>query len=137
MSQNKTQPTNRSVALFLDSIEEEKKRRDSWAIYHLMKETTQQTAKMWGTTIIGFGSYHFKYKSGREGDWFLTGYSPRKTAFSFYLMCDLTHPKLNFEGLGKYRLGKGCLYVKKLTDIDIKVLKKLIQDSVAIINDMY
>lgn len=137
MSHNKTQPTNRSVSLFLEGIQNEAKRKDSWEIYELMQEITQEKGKMWGTSIVGFGNYHYTYASGREGDWFLTGFSPRKVAFSLYLMCDLSHDKLDFEGLGKFKLGKGCLYFKKLSDIDSMQLKKLIKDSIAIIREMY
>lgn len=137
MSQNKTQPTNRSVSLFLDGIENDIKRKDSWKIYELMHEVTQEKGKMWGTSIVGFGNYHYTYTSGRKGDWFLTGFSPRKATFSLYLMCDLSHDKLNFKGLGKYKLGKGCLYIKKLAHIDKKQLKNIIQDSIAIVREMY
>ena len=117
MSHQKNKPTKRSVSLFLNGIEDKQKHEDSWTLYRLFEEVTNESGKIWGTSIIGFGTYHYKYKTGREGDWFLAGFAPRKTAFSLYLMCDLNSPKLNFEGLGKYRLGKGCLYVKRLTKI--------------------
>ena len=102
-----------------------------------MREVTQSEASLWGTSIIGFGEYHYKYKTGREGDWFLCGFSPRKQALTLYLMCDLSHDGLDFSGLGKYKLGKGCLYIKRLADVDIKILKKIINDSIQIIKEKY
>ena len=92
---------------------------------------------LWGTSIIGFGEYHYTYASGREGDWFLTGFSPRKQALYLYLMCDLANDGLTFDGLGKYKIGKGCLYIKRLSDIDLKVLEQLIKDSIEIIKKKY
>ena len=137
MKQNKTQRTDNSVSLFLDQIEPEQKRKDSHALVALMSQITAEKPKLWGTSIIGFGDYHYKYKSGREGDWFLTGFSPRKNALTVYLMCDLSHEGLNFDGLGKYKLSKGCLYFKKIEDIDFNVLTQIIKDSIKIIKKMY
>ncbi|MGB1449863.1 MAG: DUF1801 domain-containing protein [Flavobacteriaceae bacterium] len=137
MKQNKTQKTNESVVLFLSSITEEQKQKDSYTLLEVMREITQADPHLWGTSIIGFGEYHYKYKTGREGDWFLAGFSPRKQALTLYLMCDLSHDGLDFEGLGKYKLGKGCLYIKRLTDINIEVLKKIIKDSIRIIKEKY
>ena len=137
MKQNKTQKTNESVRLFLSSVAEEQKREDSYTLLNLMGEITQAEPHLWGTSIIGFGECHYKYKTGREGDWFLTGFAPRKQALTLYLMCDLSHDGLDFSGLGKYKLGKGCLYIKRLSDIDVKVLKRIIQDSIRIIEEKY
>ena len=137
MKQNKTQRTDNSVSLFLDQIEPEQKREDSHALVALMSQITAKKPKLWGTSIIGFGDYHYKYKSGREGDWFLTGFSPRKNALTVYLMCDLSHEGLNFDGLGKYKLSKGCLYFKKIEDVDLNVLTQIIKDSIEIIKKMY
>lgn len=137
MKQNKTQKTNESVRLFLSSVTEEQKRKDSYTLLNLMGEITQTEPHLWGTSIIGFGEYHYKYKTGREGDWFLTGFAPRKQALTLYLMCDLAHDGLDFKGLGKYKLGKECLYIKRLTDINIEVLKKIIKDSIRIIKEKY
>ena len=137
MKQNKTQRTDNSVSLFLDQIEPEQKRKDSHALVALMSQITAEKPKLWGTSIIGFGDYHYKYKSGREGDWFLTGFSPRKNALTVYLMCDLSHEGLNFDGLGKYKLSKGCLYFKKIEDFDLNVLTQIIEDSIEIIKKMY
>lgn len=137
MKQNKTQKTNESVALFLSSITEEQKQKDSHTLLKVMREITQADPHLWGNSIIGFGEYHYKYKTGREGDWFLVGFSPIKQALTLYLMCDLSHDGLDFEGLGKYKLGKGCLYIKRLTDINIGILKKIIKDSIRIIKEKY
>ena len=137
MKQNKTQRTDNSVSLFLDQIEPEQKRKDSHALVALMSQITAEKPKLWGTSIIGFGDYHYKYKSGREGDWFLTGFSPRKNALTVYLMCDLSHEGLNFDGLGKYKLSKGCLYFKKIQGVDLNVLTQIIKDSIEIIKKMY
>ena len=137
MKQNKTQRTDNSVSLFLDQIEPEQKRKDSHALVALMSQITAEKPKLWGTSIIGFGDYHYKYKSGREGDWFLTGFSPRKNALTVYLMCDLSHEGLDFDGLGKYKLSKGCLYFKKIQGVDLNVLTQIIKDSIEIIKKMY
>ncbi len=137
MKKNKTQRTDNSVSLFLDQIEPEQKRKDSFTLVDLMSKITSEDPKLWGTSIIGFGEYHYKYKSGREGDWFLTGFSPRKNALTVYLMCDLSHEDLNFDGLGKYKLSKGCLYFKKIEYIDLKVLTQIIKDSIQVIKKMY
>ena len=137
MTQNKIQKTNENVRLFLSSVAEEQKREDSYTLLNLMGEITQAKPHLWGTSIVGFGEYHYKYKTGREGDWFLTGFAPRKQALTLYLMCDLSHDGLDFTGLGKYKLGKGCLYIKRLSDINLAVLKKIIQDSIRIIEEKY
>ena len=137
MKQNKTQRTDNSVSLFLDQIEPEQKRKDSYALVAMMSKITAEEPKLWGTSVIGFGDYHYKYKSGREGDWFLTGFSLRKNALTVYLMCDLSHEGLNFDGLGKYKLSKGCLYFKKVEDVDLNVLTQIIKDSIEIIKKMY
>ena len=137
MTQNKTQKTNENVRLFLSSVAEEQKREDSYTLLNLMREITQVEPHLWGTSIVGFGEYHYRYKTGREGDWFLTGFAPRKQALSLYLMCDLSHDGLDFTCLGKYKLGKGCLYIKRLSDINLVVLKKIIQDSIRIIEEKY
>ena len=134
MKQNKTQKTSESVSQFLAAIAEDQKRKDSHTLVELMGEITQSKPHLWGTSILGFSEYHYKYKTGREGDWFLVGFSPRKQSLSLYLMCDLSHNELDFKGLGKYKLGKGCLYVKRLSDINLKVLKKIIEDAIKIIH---
>lgn len=137
MKPNKTRPTINKVSLFVNQLDSEQKRKDSHVLIDLMSKITNEVPVIWGTSIIGFGTYHYKYKSGREGDWFLTGFSPRKNAMTTYLMCDLEHKDLNFDGLGKYKKSKGCLYFKKIDDIDLNVLAKIIQDSITIIKKMY
>ena len=137
MKQNKTQKTNENVEWFLSSLDQKQKREDSYTLLNLMQEITQEPPHLWGKSILGFGEYHYIYKSGREGDWFLTGFSPRKQALTLYLMCDLSHDGLDFKGLGKYKKSKGCLYIKRLSDIDLEVLKRIIQDSIKIIKEHY
>ena len=137
MKRNKTQKTDESIALFLSAVEHEQKRKDSYVLLELMQEITNTKPHLWGTSIIGFGEYHYTYASGREGDWFLTGFAPRKQALTLYLMCDLSHDGLDFTGLGKYKLGKGCLYIKRLNDINMAILKSIIKDSIRIIKEKY
>lgn len=137
MTQNKTQKSNDNVDLFLSSIADDQKRKDSYTLLDMMGKITNAEPHLWGTSIVGFGDYHYKYKTGREGDWFLTGFSPRKQALSLYLMCDLSHDGLIFKGLGKFKKGRGCLYIKRLKEINLKVLEKLITDSIRIIQKKY
>lgn len=126
----KTKVNDASVTKFLNSVEDEQKRNDSFEILKLMKQITKEEPKMWGSSIVGFGSYHYKGKSGREGDWMLTGFSPRKQNLTLYLMGGFdTHADL-LNKLGKFTTGAGCLYIKKLDDVDKKVLKELVQESV-------
>jgi uncharacterized protein YdhG (YjbR/CyaY superfamily) len=126
----KTKPNKASVEKFLNSIKDEKKREDSFEILKLMKQITKAEPEMWGSSIISFGNYHYKYASGREGDWFLTGFSPRKQSLTLYLMTYLEKNKDILKKLGKYKTGKGCLYINKLEDVDMKVLKELITTSI-------
>lgn len=130
MAENKTQATNTNVADFLDKIEDEQRRQDCKAIAALMQEITGEPPVMWGASIIGFGQYHYKYASGREGDSVIVGFSPRKQNLSIYLSCG--HGKFDalLSKLGKHKIGKGCLYVKSLKDIDMVVLKELVTESV-------
>lgn len=126
----KTQLNEASVTDFLNSVTDEQKRNESFEILKLMKQVTKEEPKMWGTSIIGFGSYHYKGAGGREGDWMLVGFSPRKQALTVYLNHGFdTHADL-LKKLGKYTTGMGCLYIKKLDDVDRKVLKELVQESV-------
>jgi hypothetical protein len=96
-----------------------------------MEKITGSQGVLWGTSIIGFGDYHYKYGSGREGDWFLTGFSPRKNALTLYLMCDISHEFIDFSTLGKHKKGKGCLYIKRLDDVDLKALENIIKTSIS------
>lgn len=132
MSTNKTKPTTRSVELFLDDLIPEQRKKDSWTLYRLMEKITGSQGVLWGTSIIGFGDYHYKYGSGREGDCFLTGFSPRKNALTLYLMCDISHEFIDFSTLGKHKKGKGCLYIKRLDDVDLKALENIIKTSISL-----
>jgi hypothetical protein len=130
MAELKTKKNEASVTKFLDGVKDEKKRQDSYTILKLMKQITKAEPKMWGTSMVGFGSYHYKYASGREGDWFVTGFSPRKQNLTLYIMSGISkYPDL-LKKLGKFKTGKGCLYINKIEDIDIKTLKELIKQSV-------
>jgi len=130
MSDLRTRPNDQSVEAFLNSVSDAKKREASYKIMELMEEVTQEEPKMWGDSIVGFGSYHYKYKSGREGDWFLTGFSPRKQNLTLYIMSGFQEYNEYLAQLGKFTTGKSCLYVKKIEDINLEVLKKLVKDSV-------
>lgn len=125
----KTKVNDASVAKFLDSVADEQKRNDCLEILKLMKQVTKQEPKMWGSSIVGFGSYHYKGKSGREGEWFATGFSPRKQNLTVYLMGGFeVHADL-LKKLGEFTTSVGCLYIKTLNDVDKKVLKELVKAS--------
>lgn len=130
-STNKTVETSDSVTAFIDAVPDETKRDDARRLITIMKNLTGFEPKMWGPSIIGFGSYHYKYATGREGDAPLTGFSPRKNELSIYLNAEFTGKEDLLQQLGKHKSGKGCLYIKKLQDIDEKVLEKLIKQSVS------
>lgn len=126
----KTKVNKASVEGFLDSVKDEQARKDCYEILKLMKQVTKEEPKMWGASIVGFGSYHYVGKSGREGDWMLTGFSPRKQNLTLYLMGGFDESKDLLKKLGKCKTSVGCLYIKKLEDVDKKVLKELITASV-------
>ena len=130
MAELKTQKNNASVIAFLGAVENDQRKKDSFTVMELMKKITKSEPAMWGPSIIGFGSYHYKYASGREGDWFLTGFSPRKQSLTLYIMSGFKKYDEILNRLGKYKTGKSCLYINKLEDIDFDVLKELIQISV-------
>ncbi len=130
MSTLKTKPRKASVAAFLKAVEHETRRRDADTINKMMTRITGEKPKMWGETIVGFGSYHYKYASGREGDWFLTGFSPRKSAMSLYIMPGYGQFDAIMARLGKHKTGRACLYINKLDDVDLAVLEELITKSV-------
>ena len=132
---NKTQPTNKDVAAFLEQVEPEQKRQDCQAILEMMQQATKADPKMWGDSMIGFGEYHYKYASGREGDWFLTGFAPRKQNISLYIMAGFKRYEELMGKLGKYKTGKSCLYINKLADVDEAVLKELIQLSASYVEE--
>lgn len=129
MAEMKTKLNDASIEDFLNKVEDEQKRKDSFEIIKMMKQVTKEEPKMWGPSIIGFGSYHYKYESGREGDMPIIGFSPRKQNLTLYvgLGNDSENPLL--KKLGKHTTGKGCLYIKKLADIDRTVLQELINES--------
>jgi hypothetical protein len=129
MYEPKTKINDASVESFLKTIPDEKKRQDSFAILDMMKEVTGEEPKMWGTSIIGFGTYHYKYASGQEADWLRIGFSPRKQNLSLYIMSGFKQNEELMAKLGKHSTGKGCLYIKKLEDVDQNVLKELIKAS--------
>ena len=126
----KTKVNAASVEHFLNSVTDEQKREDCFEILRLMKQVTKEAPKMWGSSIVGFGSYRYKGASGREGDWLLTGFSPRKENLTLYIMGGFDLHKDLLKKLGKHKTSVGCLYIKKLDDVDIKVLKELVAESV-------
>lgn len=130
MAELKTKLNDASVEKFLNSISEEGKRKDSFKVLEMMKKITKSEPKMWGTSIVGFGSYHYKYASGREADWFLVGFSPRKQSLTLYIMSGFRKYGELMDKLGKFKTGKSCLYIKNLKDIDIEILQELISESV-------
>lgn len=119
-----------SVDAFIDSVEDEEKRRDCLQIMKMMKQAARAEPKMWGTSIVGFGNYHYKYASGREGDWMLTGFSPRRQNITLYIMTGFERYGDLLKKLGKHTSGVSCLYIKRLKDVDVKVLKELVSESV-------
>ena len=129
MAELKTKKTDDSVEAFLNSLEHDKRREDAFKVLELMKEVTGEEPKMWGGSIVGFGDYHYKYESGREGDWFLTGFSPRKQNLSLYIMAGFDKYDDLLSKLGKYKTGKSCLYINKLEDVDLPTLKQLVKKS--------
>ena len=130
MAELKTKRNKGDVEAFLNSVADEKKRQDSFTILDLMKNVTGKEPEMWGDSIVGFGNYHYKYASGREGDWFLTGFSPRKQNLTLYIMAGFDEYDHLLGKLGKHSTGKSCLYIKRIEDIDIDVLKELVKRSV-------
>lgn len=137
MSGNKTRPTDQSVEAFIDSLDDQQKIADSYSLIDLMKEVTGCEPKMWGPSIIGFDQYHYKYESAREGDFLKVGFSPRKREFSIYIMSGFKKHEELMKKLGKHRTGKSCLYVKRLEDINLDVLRDLVQESVRLVNEKY
>ena len=135
MAELKTKLNESSVEKFLNSVEDKEKRELSFKVLELMKKITKEEPKMWGTSIIGFGTYHYKYKSGQEGDWMQVGLSPRKQAVTLYIMSGFSRYDELMNKLGKYKTGKSCLYIKKEEDIDFEVLKELVAQSVKYINN--
>jgi Domain of unknown function (DU1801) len=130
MAELKTKKNEASVEAFINTVPDEQKRKDAFAILEMMKQATKMEPKMWGSSIIGFGEVHYKYESGHEGDMCMIGFSPRKQNFALYLMTGLAPYVEEFKKLGKYKTGKGCLYINKLSDIDSSVLKNMMKKAV-------
>ncbi|MBT8092715.1 MAG: DUF1801 domain-containing protein [Gammaproteobacteria bacterium] len=130
MAENKTKPTKASVTSFINSIEDKEKRADCRKVAAMMRAATGARAKMWGANIVGFGRYHYKYASGREGDFMLTGFSPRKQALTVYIIPGFSNFSALMSKLGNYKTGKSCLYIKRLADVDETALQRLISESV-------
>ena len=130
MAELKTKENEGDVEAFLNRVENEKRRQDSFTILKLMNDVTGEKPKMWGDSIVGYGRYHYKYESGREGDWFLAGFSPRKQNLTLYIMSGFDQYDKLLAQLGKYKTGKSCLYVNKIEDVDLETLRELVRLSV-------
>ena len=130
MAENKTKPTDRQVSSYLQGIEDPSRREDCREVAALMEEITGEPPVMWGQSLVGFGKYRYKYASGREGEWFKTGFSSRKQHLTVYIAGYLENHSDILERLGKFKMGKGCLYIKRLTDVEKQVLKDLIENSI-------
>ena len=128
-SENKTKPTKVSVTAFINAVENDTRRRDAKTILAMMKKITGEKSTMWGASIIGFGKYHYKYASGREGDSLLVGFSPRKANMVLYVLGSIYENDPLLKKLGKFKTGRSCLYINKLEDVDLKTLEKLIEKS--------
>ncbi|MBE8726722.1 DUF1801 domain-containing protein [Flavobacterium hungaricum] len=137
MAANKTTETQDSVTDFINAVESEVKRNDSFELLKIMQETTGFEPKMWGPSIIGFGSYHYKYDSGHEGDAPLAGFSPRKAAITVYFYLPEEKRETLLSQLGKHTSSKACIYIKKLADVDLEILKKIISLSTEYIQKLY
>jgi hypothetical protein len=136
MAENKTKPTRASAASFIAQVEGEQRRKDCEELVALMRDVTGHPPKMWGSSIVGFDQYHYRYESGREGDMLLTGFSPRKQDLVLYLGPGLDNERL-IKKLGKHKAGKGCLYLKRLDDVDRSVLRALVEESVSTMRKRY
>jgi hypothetical protein len=136
MADLKTTPTTANVRAFLNGIDNDQRRQDCETLLRMMKRITRANPVMWGSGIVGFGSYHFKYASGREGDWFLTGFSPRKQALTVYVMAGFKRYGALMKKLGHHSTGSSCLYIKRLDDLDLAVLEDLIRESVSYVRKL-
>ncbi|MBI3943579.1 MAG: DUF1801 domain-containing protein [Chloroflexi bacterium] len=137
MADLKTKPTDQQVTDFLNSVADEKRRRDCFTILELMENVTKTPPKMWGSSIVGFGSYHYKYASGHEGDAPRVGFSPRKEALTLYIMRGFEQYDALLQQLGKYKTGKACLYIKKIEEVDLPTLQELVRQSVDYMRKLY
>ncbi len=137
MAENKNQPTTHSVKAFIDAVENDKRRTDAYTLFELFNRIMPEPAVLWGESLIGYGRYHYKYDSGREGDFFLTGFAPRKQNLSVYIIAGFEPFAALLAKLGKYKTGASCLYINKLEDIDLNILEQLIKESVALMRKNY
>ncbi len=137
MSDLKTQKTGASVRQYLDAIPDEGRRRDAKAVARIMRRATGKRPRMWGASIVGYGSYQYVYASGREGDWLAAGFSSRKQTLTLYIISGFKEHDALMQRLGKHSTGKSCLYIKKLDDIDLEVLEELVTRSVAHVEAQY
>lgn len=137
MSGNKTIPNSQDVNEFIQALNDSGQRLDAETLIGLMTEITGEPPVMWGNGLIGFGKYHYKYASGREGDWFLAGFSPRKQNISIYIVAGFESFEKTLKDLGKHSIGKGCLYVKTLGDIQLTLLESMLTESIEIVKQRY
>lgn len=137
MAELKTKPTEDNPARFISQVDGEVMRKDCRVLLKLMKEVTSKTPRMWSSKVIGFGEYHYKYESGRKGEWFVIGFAPRKRNLTIYIMNGFSNYGSLMKELGKYKTAKSCLYIKRLEDIDLNVLRQLVKKSVAEMNRIY
>ena len=133
----KTKLNEASVEVFINGIVDNQKREDSRIILNMMQKSTGAEPKMWGDSIVGFDTYHYVYASGREGDWMLTGFSPRKQSLTLYIMNGFDHLGPMLKRLGKYKTSKGCLYIKRLSDVDLAVLQEIVDTTVKYMKEKY
>ncbi|MEM5517637.1 DUF1801 domain-containing protein [Henriciella sp. AS95] len=136
-AENKTKPTAQSPTAFIDSVENKTRRDDAKRLLKIFAEVTNLEPKMWGPSIIGYGRYHYKYESGREGDFLLTGFSPRKSNLAIYILSGYSGLEAQLEQLGKHKLGKSCLYINKLADVDEDVLREIIKHGIQYMRAKY
>ena len=134
MAELKTKETRASVSGFIDKIADKNRQKDCRAVIEIMRDVTKEEPKMWGNSIVGFGRYHYKYATGREGEWMLTGFSPRKGALTLYILGGLDSFS-DLKELGKYKAAGSCLHLKSLADVDVKVLRKILKKSVKLLAD--
>lgn len=137
MAENKTRATTAGVTEFVNSIDDRQMRSDARKVAAMMRRATGKRARMWGSSIVGYGTYHYRYASGREGDSMITGFSPRKHALTVYIMPGFGSFSKLMAKLGKYKTGKSCLYIKRLADVDENILERLIDGSVELMRKKY
>ena len=134
---NKTKPTTVDPAAYIASIEHDTRREDALTLLELMGRLSGFEAKMWGPTMVGFGRYHYKYDTGREGDWFMVGFSPRKANQVIYLMPGYENFDDELARLGKHKIGKSCLYINKLADVDLAVVEEMVRYTIDLLHENY